>query len=75
MLLWAFLALAGGAPIIVDTDMNVDDMAALCFLLKHHEDILAITVSAVGFSAQHSGVEQALRLVHHYNRSIPVAPR
>ena len=26
-------------------DMNVDDMAALAFLLLHHSNILAITVS------------------------------
>ena len=28
-------------------DMNVDDMAALAFLLLHHSNILAITVSCV----------------------------
>ena len=60
-MLLVLLSLASATPLIVDTDMNVDDMAALAFLLKHHEQILAITVSAVGFSAQHSGVEQALR--------------
>lgn len=61
-------------PLIIDTDMNVDDMAALAFLLLHHSNILAITVSAVGFSAQWSGVDNALRLLQYYNRSeIPVA--
>lgn len=62
------------APLVIDTDMNVDDMAAIAFLLAHHSNILAITVSAVGFSAQWSGVDNALRLLNYFNRSeIPVA--
>ena len=40
------------APLIVDTDMNVDDMAALVYLLRNGADIKGITVSATGFSAQ-----------------------
>eukprot|EP00437_Effrenium_voratum_P033845 CAMPEP_0181472746 /NCGR_PEP_ID=MMETSP1110-20121109/39766_1 /TAXON_ID=174948 /ORGANISM="Symbiodinium sp., Strain CCMP421" /LENGTH=320 /DNA_ID=CAMNT_0023597839 /DNA_START=121 /DNA_END=1083 /DNA_ORIENTATION=+ len=54
--------------------MNVDDMAAIAFLLERKANIQAITVSTTGFSAQWAGVENALRLLHRYNRSdIPVA--
>lgn len=67
-------AMGSPAPLVIDTDMNVDDMAAIAFLLAHHSNILAITVSAVGFSAQWSGVDNALRLLNYFNRSeIPVA--
>ncbi|CAL1138255.1 unnamed protein product, partial [Cladocopium goreaui] len=62
-------AVGSPAPLVIDTDMNVDDMAAIAFLLAHHSNILAITVSAVGFSAQWSGVDNALRLLNYFNRS------
>lgn len=75
LLLVAFVASAElHTPVVINTDMNVDDMAAIAYLLRHHNNILAITVSAGGFSSQWAGVDNALRLVHHYNRSdIPVA--
>jgi len=33
------------ANLVYAKDMNVDDMAAIAFLLAHHSNILAITVT------------------------------
>mmetsp|Transcript_3998 Transcript_3998/g.7258 ORF Transcript_3998/g.7258 Transcript_3998/m.7258 type:complete len:354 (-) Transcript_3998:226-1287(-) len=78
MPLWWALIFGQGfltcSQIIVDADMNVDDMAAIAYLLGRGADIRAVTVSATGFSAQWAGVDNALRLLYSLNRSdIPVA--
>ncbi|CAE7861462.1 rihA [Symbiodinium necroappetens] len=74
ILLLARGRIAWSAPLIIDTDMNQDDMAALVYLIRSGADIKGITVSANGFSAQSAGVDNALRLLHKLNRSdIPVA--
>ena len=52
ILLLARRGIAWSAPLIVDTDMNQDDMAALVYLIRSGADIKGITVSANGFSAQ-----------------------
>ena len=52
MFINGLVAGATSAPIIIDTDMNVDDMAALVYLVRSGADIKGITVSATGFSGQ-----------------------
>ncbi|GAB5415202.1 MAG: hypothetical protein Cons2KO_28050 [Congregibacter sp.] len=63
-------------PVIFDTDMAIDDWAALLFLARHPEvELLAVTVSASGESHCAPGVANALAmldLVDPHNR-IPVS--
>ena len=57
ILLLARGRIAWSAPLIIDTDMNQDDMAALVYLIRSGADIKGITVSANGFSAQRLGLQ------------------
>jgi len=62
-------------PIIVDTDMDIDDMMALIVLLNNPDiEIKGITVLSDGWSSQYSGVVQAMKLTQKYGQpDIPVA--
>ena len=62
-------------PIVIDTDMDIDDMMVLIVLLNSPAvEIKAITVLSDGWSSQYSGVEQAMRLTQKYGApDIPVA--
>lgn len=51
-------------PVILDTDMAMDDIAALLFLLQHPAvDLRAITVNGVAFAHCEDGVRNALGLL------------
>ena len=62
-------------PIIVDTDMDIDDMMALIVLLNNPDiEIKGITVLSDGWSSQYAGVVQAMKLTQKYGQpDIPVA--
>ena len=62
-------------PIIIDTDMAVDDWMAILYLLNRTDvAVQAITVTGAGEAHCGPGVENALRLVHLAGKSnIPVA--
>ncbi len=49
---------AGATPVVVDTDLGGDDLAALTFLLRHPDvDVEAITVAGGGLVGCDRGVD------------------
>lgn len=61
--------------VTVDTNMDIDDMMALVYLLTESSiDVAAITVASDGWSTQFAGVSNAMRLTQKFGKtSIPVA--
>lgn len=60
----AAAAPADSIPVLLDTDMAMDDIAALFFLLQHPAiDLRAITVNGVAFAHCEEGVRNALGLL------------
>jgi pyrimidine-specific ribonucleoside hydrolase len=60
----AALTASGSIPVIVDTDMAMDDIAALLYLLRHPAiDLKAITVNGVAFAHCDAGVRNSLGLL------------
>eukprot|EP00494_Astrolonche_serrata_P032284 UN32553 len=65
----------GSSKVIFDTDMDVDDMHAIMFMLgSEYIDLKAITVAENGWSNQIAGVPNALKLVKKFGcDNVPVA--
>lgn len=60
----AALAAAEPIPVVLDTDMAMDDIAALLYLLQHPAvEVRAITVNGVAFAHCDAGVRNALGLL------------
>lgn len=60
----ALVPAAGPVPVILDTDMAMDDIPALLYLLQHPGvDVRAITVNGVAFAHCNGGVRNALGLL------------
>jgi len=61
--------------IILDTDVDIDDMMAITYLLNEPSlDVRAITVSNNGWSSQWAGVGNVMRLTQRYGAThVPVA--
>jgi len=61
--------------VIVDTDVDIDDMMAIIYLLNDPSvDVKAITVETDGWSMQHAGLGNVMRLTQQYGcYDIPVA--
>ncbi|WP_439106073.1 nucleoside hydrolase [Congregibacter sp.] len=63
-------------PVVFDTDMAIDDWAALLFLARHPQiDLLAVTVSASGEAHCEPGTRNALALLDLVNphNTVPVS--
>lgn len=73
----SLVSAAAGAtvPVIIDTDMAVDDWMAMLFLLeKPGVDVLAVTVSGTGEAHCKPGVQNALGLLQLAGKpAVPVA--
>lgn len=77
-LLWCSLIIepaASAAPFIIDTDMGVDDVIAIMYLLKNPAvDVKAITIAADGNAHCMPALQNALGLLKlSKNKLIPVA--
>ena len=58
------ISVSGPAPVVVDTDMGVDDTVALLFLLRSPEvDIRAVTIVGTGLVHCPSGIQVLQRLL------------
>ena len=56
-------------PVIIDTDMDIDDMQAIQYaLMSPAYQIVAISVTSTGWSSQWSGVQNAMRLIQQFGR-------
>lgn len=69
------IAIMIGTPVIIDTDMALDDWMAILYLLKEPKvDVKAITVAGTGIVHGEAGIKNALGLLTLAQRdSIPVA--
>jgi pyrimidine-specific ribonucleoside hydrolase len=66
---------SGATPVIIDTDMAIDDWAAMLYLL-HHKDVkvLGVTVTGAGEAHCNPGAQHAVDLVDITpQKGIPVA--
>lgn len=66
---------SGAAPVVIDTDMSIEGMMSILYLLDRPEiEVLAITVSGTGLVHCDSGVGQALGLLAlSETEGVPVA--
>lgn len=66
---------AAATPVIIDTDMGIDDWPAMLYLLHHRQTrVLGVTVTGAGEAHCQQGVQHALELVEiSPQKGLPVA--